>query len=224
MKVIIPAKAHSERVPGKNWRPFHGTDSLVDITIMKLLNAGVSSSDIYLSCDEWATARETTNRHGVHFIQRQDGLTHNSVPLTDWVRQICGQVTTADDIAWAHVTDPLFGEYAECMSVWSRIDGEHYDSLVVSYPWRGYLMTETHQPVGWSFGEHHTPSQHLPQWSVMPFTFSIFTQASIARTGYHVGSTPYWYQSERPHVDIDTEFDFRVAQAMWVRGARAVSD
>ncbi|QDU16211.1 Cytidylyltransferase [Gimesia maris] len=42
---IIPAKTSSQRVPNKNWRPFRGKDSLVDLVLEKLLNSGGRASD-----------------------------------------------------------------------------------------------------------------------------------------------------------------------------------
>lgn len=207
---IIPAKAHSERVKNKNWRPFHDGDSLVDVTIKKLISAGAPVSRIHVSSDSVDRLREVSERWGVNTLQRI-GLTANSVPLTDWIRSITAQVPGASDVAWCQVCDPMFYEYRQCLEMWPEVRKDH-DSLVVCYPWRGYLMTGNQQPVGWSFGEHHTPSQMLPQFHTMPFTFSLLTRSAIKATGYHVGRTPKWHVSNGESVDIDTESDFEFAQ------------
>jgi CMP-N-acetylneuraminic acid synthetase len=223
MDVIIPAKAVSNRVPGKNWREFHDGLCLVDITIQKVLASGVPGGSIHVSSEDHAMARYVCERWGVHFLPRPPAMSDNAFPLTDWIRGITAQVPGDGDIAWAQVCDPLFDEYGEIFECWREGEYPHNDSLVVCRPWKGYLMTENQQPVGWSFGEHHTPSQKLPQFYTMPFTLSILTREAIRRTGYHVGTKPYWWVAEGPHVDIDTEFDFAVAQAMFARTQRPES-
>lgn len=212
MKYIIPAKAESIRCPNKNWRNFYKGYNLVEITIRKLTDIGVSPEDIYLSCDSYQVAKSTIASTRVNFLQRSPELCSNEVPLTTWLRSIVSQTPNPEDeVAWCQVCDPLFNDYHQCLDRWYQINKIH-DSLVVCRPWKGYLLTEQNQPIGWSFGEHHTPSQHLPRYHTMPFTLSILTPAAIQTTGYHVGRSPYWYTSEGPHIDIDTEFDYLVAK------------
>jgi N-acylneuraminate cytidylyltransferase len=211
MKYIIPAKTNSLRVVNKNFREFHQGQSLVDIVIQKLLATDVDSSDIFLSTDSEDIGREKQDLWSINFIKRDESLCDNSVPLTTWIREIAGQVTKDEDVAWCQVCDPMFNEYKTCFDLWREARKTH-DSLVVCYPWSGYLMTDNSMPVGWCFGEHHTPSQDLPKLRTMPFTLSILSQESIKSTGYHVGKRPIWYESKSLHIDIDTEEDFQIAQ------------
>ena len=51
LKVAIPLKTNSERVPNKNLRNFIDGDSLFDIKIKQLLKA-VKPEDIYVSSEE----------------------------------------------------------------------------------------------------------------------------------------------------------------------------
>lgn len=213
---IVPAKTSSTRVPNKNWREFFDGRSLVDFTIEKLLKVS-SPERIYVSCETESVAAATVERHGVRFIQRSNQLTDNSVPMTDWIRGVSSQIPGGGLIGWSQVTDPLFDEYSKALELFAihlEQRPERYDSLVVCRPWRGYLMSEHCQPIGWSFGEHHTPSQDLPVYHTMPFTFSILTRNAIQATGYHVGRRPCWYVASGPHVDIDTPLDFDVAAAV----------
>lgn len=216
---IIPAKTNSERVPNKNFREFVDGKSLVDLVVEKLIAAGADRRRIHLSSESERIAGPVVKRHGINFLKRSSGLCDNSVPLTTWMRTICGQVAGESDIAWCQVCDPMFDSYEDCLQSWRSVRISH-DSLVVCRPWRGYLMTEHGQPIGWSFGEHHTPSQRLPEFCTMPFTLSILTREAIAATGYHVGKKPYWYSASGRHVDIDDEFDFAVASAMASHNAK----
>lgn len=208
---IVPAKACSQRVPRKNFRAFHGDKSLVDITVERLIKAGAEPDRIHLSSESAADAFPVCERHEINFLPRSENLCDNAVPLTTWMRAITAQVSGGCDVAWCQVCDPLFDQYQDCFHLWPKV-AEAYDSLVVCHPWRGYLMSENKQPVGWSFGEHHTPSQQLPEWFTMPFTLSILKRSAIERTGYHVGAKPFWYTASGPSIDIDTMEDFEIAQ------------
>jgi len=214
MDFIIPAKASSERVPNKNWREFADGLCLVELLIEKLIAAGVQTDQIHVSCERPDIAELVTYKWGVKVLPRDPALCDNNVALTTWIRAICDQVPGMGDIAWCQVCDPLFDEYAECLQQWREMNSarRQYDSLAVCRPWRGYLMTTDNQPIGWSFGEHHTPSQQLPRFHTMPFTFSILTRRAISQTGYHIGRRPLWYEATGPHVDIDTETDFEMAK------------
>lgn len=213
---IIPAKTSSTRMPHKNWRSFgkHG-QSLVSLQVDKLKAAGADPARIFVSC-EAETLRETVEDMGVQFMLRDPALCGNNVRLTDWIREIVKQSEASGDVAWCQVCDPLFTEYDRCLREWQTAR-KYYDSLVVCHPYRGYLMTEQSQPIGWSFGVHHTPSQHLPKFRTMPFTFSILSQQAIAATGYHVGARPIWIEATTGGIDIDTRQDFYVAEFLWQR-------
>lgn len=224
MDYIIPAKANSSRVPGKNFRAFHGDKSLVDITIQKLIQAGAEPGRIHLSSESVEDAQPVCERHGIHFLQRSEDLCDNSVPVPTWIRAITAHVPGDSDIAWCQVCDPLFDEYSEVLELWGVYGPAGYDSITVCHPWRGYLMTESCHPVGWSFGEHHTSSQNLPQWRLMPFTMSVLTRQAIKDTGYHVGRRPKWYSAKSRCIDIDTMEDFEIAQLYYAKKQEALAE
>lgn len=219
---IVPAKSVSTRVPNKNYREFYCGESLVDITLQRLLAAGLPGDRIYLSCDD-TERRAVADRHGVRFLPRDpqlcshmptDGTPQHNLALTDWIRGISGQVPGDDDVAWAQVIDPLFDQHAECLRVWREERGDH-DSLAVCYPAREYLLGPDHRPLGWGFGEYHTPSQLLPTHYRFGFTFSILPRSTIARCGYHIGRNPLWFHARNHTVDIDTPDDWRLAQVIY---------
>ena len=224
---IIPAKQDSTRVPRKNWREFCDGKCLVDITLQKIRKAGAGAGDgagagkIYLTSELCSESLDWCEKNRVTLLPRSPDLSDNSVPIQQWMRSICVQIPGDSEIAWCQVCDPFFDEHEKCLSKWREIrnlqQGRQFDSLVVANRWRGYLMTSGGCPVGWSFGSHHTPSQLLPQWLTMPFTFSVLTRAAIEQTGYHVGSKPFWFVNDGFSVDIDTMDDFEFAAWKYAR-------
>lgn len=214
LNCIIPAKDSSLRVPYKNWRRFgQAGQSLVSLTVTKLVAAGVPVKRIWVSCEN-PERKQACDLMGVNFLLRKPHLCRNETSVPTWIRQTVAQLDRPGDVAWCHVCDPLFNEYQTCFNIWTTAKNTH-DSLVVCYPWRGYLMNAEHQPMGWSFGEHHIPSQQLPKMLTMPFTLSILSEEAIRDTGYHVGKIPHWYEAAGPSVDIDTLDDFYTAELLW---------
>lgn len=228
MIAIVPAKWTSTRVPMKNYREFYNGKSLVDLTIEKLLDAGLDSSLIFLSCDN-EDAYEVAKKHGIRFAPRSEDLCDNDVPLVDWVRGVVEEVDmhlyeyyvnyyrdnlNEADVLWAQCIDPLFNEYDQLILKWLKF-GRDYDSCAVVYPRKKYLLDERKNPIGWGFGPWHIKSQLLPYHYEFNFTASILSRESIRNVGYHIGAKPLWYESQAQSIDIDTEEDFEMARLIY---------
>jgi N-acylneuraminate cytidylyltransferase len=193
----------------KNFRPFYEGNSLCDIQIEKLL-AVLHPRDIYVSSED--AAREAiAEKWNVNFILRDIALTYNTTPIVQVIRGVCAQVPGDDDIMWCQVIDPLFNAYRECIDIWDSLDRNAYDSLVVVYPFRHYILNEQFQPQGFGFGLWHRISQLLPNMYQLTFTLSILKRESIRDIGYYVGARPYWFVANNVTLDIDSEEEFEVA-------------
>ncbi|MAR65946.1 MAG: hypothetical protein CL833_01720 [Crocinitomicaceae bacterium] len=226
MKAIVPAKDNSIRIPHKNYIEFHDGKSLVDITIEKLLKV-IPSEDIYLSCEN-AARSSVAKRWGINFILRDEELTHNDTDFYDVFNGICDQVPGDDDIAWCQVIDPLFNEYQECFDAWrngvetlecgawaTKQIRKYHDSLVVVYPQKHYTLDSRYNPQGFGFHRCHVKSQDLPISYQLTFCFSILKRSSVKSVGYYVGEKPYWFNTRRPRIDIDSKSDFELASILY---------
>lgn len=188
------------------------------VTVERLIGAGFTPEEIFISTDEPSVCGELVAQCGINVNCRDKRLCENEASIGQWIRETCAQIAPGETIAWAQVCDPLFNQHQACLSLWER-EGNRYDSLVVAYRSKRYLMIDTPaglQPVGWSFGSHHITSQRLNDCFEMPFTFSIMTPEAI-EAGYHIGRSPLWYVSESEHIDIDTEEQFEAAAAIFDR-------
>lgn len=209
MKAIIPAKASSLRVPDKNFRPFFGEKSLVDLVAEKLLKL-LDPKDIYLSSED-GSKEAVAEKHGINFLIREPALACNDTPMPDYIKGICDLVPT-DDIAWCQVIDPMFDAYGEAFDMWDKSDA---DSLVVVYPQKEYFLNENYVPEGFGFGHWHVKSQLLPVKYHLTFTLSVLTSECVKKHGYFVGANPVWFHASNHHVDIDTMEDFELAQSIY---------
>lgn len=218
MKAIIPVKDNSERIPHKNFIPFHGEDSLFDILVKKLLKV-FEPEDIFMSCEN-PTRQDLAQKYGIEFLLREPEYSHNDCPFDAWFNytydQVCEVAKGEPDVMWAQVCDPIFNEHKEMLEVWEEVSKEgNADSLVVSYPFKGYLLNPSMEPLGWGFGSWHVKSQDLPTYFLMPFTCSILKAEAVRFPGYHVGAYPEWFIPTNQKVDIDTPFDWSYAQALY---------
>tara|TARA_Y100000592_G_scaffold13595_1_gene19175 strand:+ start:5677 stop:6336 length:660 start_codon:yes stop_codon:yes gene_type:complete len=212
MKAIIPAKDNSARIAHKNFKNFYNGQSLVDLTIQKLLEV-MDAQDIYLSCEN-KQKEKICSRWGVNFLHRDNHLTKNSVSSKNLLNGIVDQVPGDDDIAWCCVIEPFFNSYGECIKKWNDVNSEH-DSLSVVYPKKRFILDSNYSPQGFGFGPWHKVSQLLPVCYELSFSLAILKRSCIRDIGYYLGANPYWYHAKGIHIDIDTNEDFELAQCVY---------
>ena len=107
ISVIIPARANSSRVPEKNFKPFHGDDSLLDIKIKQLITAGIPPEHIVVSCED-VSKEPCVTLHGATFKRREHFLTtpEGEKDIFRCMMNIAPVFGMADDVLVVSVTDP----------------------------------------------------------------------------------------------------------------------
>jgi N-acylneuraminate cytidylyltransferase len=213
MKAVIVGKSTELRIKNKNYRPFYGEMSMMDILIEKL-TAVLPGGDIYLSCEN-KQYQSVADRWGINFVLRDERYTSTKINNVDVVRNICKDIPGNDAVLWAACIEPLFNEYAEIVNAWQTLDGSEYDSLNVLYPMKKFLLDERHNPIGFGFGFWHKYSQTIPPTYQISWSTAIMSRRCIERVSFQVGENPYWYDTYAPIIDIDTEDDFKLAQAVY---------
>ncbi len=214
MIAIIPAKACSKRVPEKNYRPFAGGLSLVDLCVLKLLKV-LPAGSVYLSCED-ASKAAVAEDWRINFLPRDIRLADNATSMANYVQGISAGVPGDDDVLWAQVIDPLFDAYADVLGTWETVRDNH-DSLVVVRPFKEYILDQNFRPIGFGFGPWHVVSQQLPTMHRLTFGCAVLSREAIAKAGYMVGANPYWMPIPGRAVDIDTMEDFELAQVLYER-------
>lgn len=128
IKVAIPLKTNSERVPNKNLRPFYKNESLFDIKAKQLLKV-FAPEDIYVSSEN-PDVEKIVKKYGFNFHLRDIELTKSTAKENQIVKAITDAIDGKTDIMWCQVTQPLFNEFRQIVDIWNNID-EKYDSLAV---------------------------------------------------------------------------------------------
>jgi len=213
MKVVIPAKLKSSRVPDKNWRSFHQNKCLVEIKIEQLLEF-FKPEDIYLSCDA-ASKISIAKAYGINFSLRNPLLAADVTAWSDVVTGIVAEIPgpEEEEILWAEVTSPLFNEYGRLLQLWEQNKSSH-DSLLSVNEVREFLIDAKGRAVNFNYGRWHCPSQELEPLYSMDSTF-IMSKKNIFYFNYPVGKKPFLYVNQQQSIEIDTLQQFELSQRLF---------
>lgn len=203
----------SERVPGKNYRPFAGRPLFHHIVETLLASPGVAKVVIDTDSD---LIRESTHVTfpEVEVLDRPEHLRDGLVSMNDVLLHDIDRLD-GDLFLQTHSTNPLL----HGSTVTKAIDGLHGDPNSDSLFGVTRLQTRL-----WS--AHGDPINHDP--SVLSRTqdlapvyeenscLYLFTRNGLERNRTRIGKRPILFEIPREEAwDIDDELDFRVAEALY---------
>ena len=212
LKVVIPLKTNSERIPNKNLRPFLDGKSLFDIKAEQLLKV-FNPEDIYCSSENPAV-EQIVKKYGFNFHLRDISLTGKNTKENQLVKTIVDTIPGKPDIMWCQVTQPLFDDFEGLLNAYNNLAPE-YDSICVVKKQRHHLLTEKGNPVNFNFGYWHKISQDLPKLYEVAWAAFIMKRDMLEQAWYQIGRNPYLYETPKPLVDIDELQDFEVAGILY---------
>lgn len=212
LKVAIPLKTNSERVPNKNLRPFVDGKSSFDIKAEQLLKV-FNPNDVYVSCND-LNVKPTIEKYGFNFLYRDINLTPNNAPWSDVIKDIVTKIDDSSDIMWVQVTQPLFHDFQGVLDKWKEIY-DNYDSLTVVQKLRHHILNEYGMPVNFNFGYWHKVSQELPNYYLVTWACFCMKREMLRQCYYNIGRNSYLYNTDVNLVDIDTEDDFKMASILY---------
>ena len=212
---VIPVKENSERVKDKNFRNFISGMSLLEFKIRQLKESSVFST-IYVSSDS-DRAKMIAEKNGVVFIRRDDFFCNNLTPWSDVIVNVLESLPENDStiVAWCHTTSPTFDNYQDAMSRFEQSQSEDikFDGLIAVEPINEFIIDETPQPLNYSWGVWHDYSQNLKKLYRVTGALFIASKREMIKNRYVISKRPILYNSTHLEgIDIDTEFDFRIAQ------------
>lgn len=213
---VIPVKSVSERVPSKNFRDFFEGDSLFDLLIKKLLKSS-QIDEIYISSNELSIKQKVENL-GCRFIQRDDEFCNNNIPWSDVIAHIASSIPEDDStaIAWCHATSPLFEDYDKAIKVYKDciLNGE-YDGLITVSELSEFIVSEKRQPINYSWGPWHRYSQFLDKMYTITYALFVTTKEEMIKNRYVISKNPNFYiVPPLQAIDVDTDYDFKLAQLL----------
>lgn len=210
---ILPMKANSERVKGKNFKDFCGKPLCK--WIIDTLDSMPMVDTILINTD----ARDILESHGI--------VTSGKVQIRDRAEELCGDEVSMnliiqDDISavdadiylMTHVTNPLLSASTmeKALSQFTEsLDEERSDSLFSVNKVQTRFYREDCSPVNHD-PDNLIPTQDLEPWYEENSNLYLFTKDSFAKTSARIGATPEIFITPTlESFDIDTPDDWELA-------------
>lgn len=208
---LVPMRHHSQRVPGKNYRPIAGkplfhhiVDTLLHVTEIGKIVIDTDSPDIRDS-----VAKKYPM---VEVLERPEHLRADDIPMNEVLLYDSSQYP-ADLYLQTHSTNPMltvdslrsairfmqknYPAYDSLFSV-TRVQSRLYDSLARAINHNPNILLQT---------------QDLPPVYEENSCMYIFTRETIEKRRTRIGDRPYMYELDAIEAwDIDEELDFRIAE------------
>lgn len=210
---LVPMRHHSQRVPGKNYRPLAGKP-LYQYIIETLL-AVPQVDEILVDTDSppvMAGLRE--HYPDVRVVERPEHLRADDVPMNEILAHDMS-LAEADFYLQTHSTNPLLG---------AKTIQRAIETFLANYPARDSLFgvtrwqTRLYDQLGRAI--NHNPAillqtQDLPPVYEENSCIYIFDRQNFLTRRNRIGERPLMFEIPRLEaVDIDEEADFQVAEAL----------
>ena len=208
---LVPMRHHSQRVPGKNYRPLAGKPLFHHI-IATLLEVPQISQVVVDTDSESVMAGLRQHFPGVMILKRPQSLQADTVPMNDILIHDTSCVE-ADFYLQTHSTNPLLT---------ARTFGRAIDAFLKAYPAYDSLFSVTRlQTRLWDAqgrAINHDPATLL-QTQDLPHVFEensciyMFTRQNLIERHNRLGQQPLMFEMDADEAwDIDDELDFSITQ------------
>ncbi len=215
---LLPMRHTSERVPGKNYRMFAGRP-LFEHVLTTLLACELIT-EVVIDTDSSTIADAVSGRSRIRVVDRPENLRAGEVPMNDVLMHDVGLVE-ADVYLQTHATSPLVTVETIGTAIRTFLERRpSCDSLFTVTRLQTRLWDERSRPM------NHDPGKLLRTQDLPPVfeensCLYVFTKESLLGFQNRIGEKPYLLEiSPIEALDIDTEWDFRMAELVFRQNRR----
>jgi CMP-N-acetylneuraminic acid synthetase len=215
MKIValVPMRHHSERVPGKNYRPCAGRPLYHHV--LRTLQRCTLIDEIVVDTDSPAILEGLHEDFpAVRAIERPEHLRDGAVPMNEVLLHDTGQVP-ADLYLQTHSTNPLLQVATVTRAIEALLASRPaYDSLFTVTRLQTRLWDALARPL------NHNPAillrtQDLPPVYEENSCLYLFTRQILESRRNRIGERPYLFEIDSLEAwDIDEEADFQIAELL----------
>ena len=210
---LVPMRHDSERVPGKNYRPFAGVPLYHHI--VKNLLACPHIEEVVIDTDSPVIMEDASQHFSqVRLIQRPDHLRTGTTSMNDVLPHDVTQVES-DYYLQTHSTNPLLRTETITKAIETFLSPGDHDSLFGVTHLRTRLYDAQGNPI------NHDPdillrTQDLPPVYEENSTLYIFSGKTLETRKNRIGYRPIMFEVNREEaIDIDEELDFLFAEFLF---------
>lgn len=216
LAALVPMRHHSQRVPGKNYRPLAGKPLFHHI--LETLLAVPEIETVMVDTDS-EPVMDGVRRFfpTVRLIRRPEHLRANDIPMNDILLHDTAQVQ-ADFYLQTHSTNPLLKSETISRGIQTFFSSyPAYDSLFSVTR----LQTRLYDKDGRAI--NHNPleliqTQDLPPVYEENSCIYIFTRENLVRKHHRIGDRPLMFEIDADEAwDIDEELDFAICDFLMGR-------
>ena len=206
---VIPVRKGSERVRNKNIKPF-ANSSLLEIKIEQLKR--VKNIDEIIVSSDCENMLDIATSMGVSTHKREKYFASSVANNSEFFKNLAESLE-GENILYSPVTCPLISldTYQECLR---KYKSEGLKNLVTVAPVKHHMWLDG-EPLNYEI-EKSPNSQDLPDIYKITYGVCLIQKDLMLKYCNVVSSDPSFYVlDEIESTDIDTEFDFMVAEAVY---------
>ncbi len=216
LAALVPMRHHSQRVPGKNYRPLAGKPLFHHI-LETLLNVPEIETVMVDTDSEPVMDGVRQNFPTVKLIPRPEHLRADDIPMNHILMHDTAQVN-ADFYLQTHSTNPLLKSETISRGIQKFLaDFPKYDSL--------FSVTRLQTRLYFQDGSaiNHNPLELLQTQDLPPVyeensCLYLFTRENLIRKNHRIGDKPLMFPIPRDEAwDIDEELDFAITDFLMKR-------
>ncbi len=216
LAALVPMRHHSQRVPGKNYRPLAGKPLFHHI--LETLLAVPEIETVMVDTDS-APVMDGVRRFfpTVKLIERPEHLRADDIPMNDILLHDTDQVQ-ADFYLQTHSTNPLLSASSVSRSIQTFFSAfPKYDSLFSVTR----LQTRLYDKDGRAI--NHNPRELLQTQDLPPVyeensCLYLFTRENLIKNHHRIGDQPLLFEIDADEAwDIDEELDFAICDFLMER-------
>ena len=207
--IIIPARAGSKRIKGKNTKSFNGFP-LIEHSI-KYAQSHIGG-DIIISTDDKLIG-SIAEQYNVTIVWRDENLAHDQTPTTDVVKDVIKRVEKSYDlVVLLQPTNPLRPKkmFKEAIELLEKKKSDSLITVSLCKDKLGKIKQSAFKPYSYEFGERSQDLEPLYYENGLLYLCSY----ELAKNGKLMSENPTAMIIEHPFasVDIDTELDWKWAE------------
>lgn len=212
MKILIPIKEKSERLPFKNFRYFCGIP-LYQYSLRqwakrykKGLYVNTDSDEIIQYC----------NKHNINVIERKEELRNPDESMNNIIKDFLDDYVEDDNeiIIQSHVTSPFvfYKEFALSFIGFYHVLGDNYDSAFSVDRCANRYWNVNKKPINHKLNDKPDTKGVKPIYLENSALYG-FTKKSFNKNNNRIGKKPFMFIAESCQgMDIDTGQDFKLCE------------
>ncbi|HRW20487.1 MAG TPA: acylneuraminate cytidylyltransferase family protein [Bacteroidales bacterium] len=217
MKVVafVPIKLNNERLPNKNTLPFTNGQPMVCYILETLIKIE-QIDEVYVYCS--SEKIKDYLPEGVKYLTRDKKLDTSHVSFNDVLSSFAHDVS-ADIYVLAHATAPFINKDSIIKAV-EAVKSKEFDSSFGCHRLEEFLWKDS-KPLNYDL-ENIPRTQDLEEVYAETCGLYVYTRELIVEKNRRIGYSPKIIELSRiESVDVNNEFDFTVADAVYNKYIRS---